>query len=546
MKLREAVADALVADGLEVLFALMGDGNLDLIVDLGERCGVRVVRGRHEQGVVGMADGYARFMKRPGVATVTQGPGLTNTATSLVVAERHGSPVLVVAGDSPVGDLRNPQLFDQTAFGKLLAGNSGRVESAQYFEEVLAAAFRTVHSGRPFVLNLPADLQRAELDSGWRYEQRYVTPQRVLAEPSLLDAAAALLIEAVQPMLLAGHGAVASDAGPALRELGELLEAPLSTTLLANGLFSGHRLNAGVSGGLGDGRALRAFEQADVIVAVGASLNQWTTHFGTATAGRRLIQIDTNPDAFTAHNGTHLALQGDASATTLALTKRIRERRTAPREPQRALLSILDDPTPRDPSPYLDTDNSIDPRHFLAELDRALPAQRSIVIGGGHAAQVACFTLRASAPEDWTCTSVDFGAIGQGLSVAIGACFARPGQRITHVTADAELMMGLSELDTAVRYGLPLTIFVLNDQAVGQERHNLAATGLPTTYASYPSPGFAELARTIGATGYRVDNPQDLGHINQWLENHDGVVIVDVKINGEYLNPVSREIAEHL
>jgi acetolactate synthase-1/2/3 large subunit len=97
MKIREGVADALVAEGVEVVFALMGDGNQDLICDLGERCGVRIVHGRHEQGVVGMADGYARSTGKPGVATVTQGPGLTNAGTSLVVANRRHVPVLALS-----------------------------------------------------------------------------------------------------------------------------------------------------------------------------------------------------------------------------------------------------------------------------------------------------------------------------------------------------------------------------------------------------------------------------------------------------------------
>jgi thiamine pyrophosphate-dependent acetolactate synthase large subunit-like protein len=107
-------------------------------------------------------------------------------------------------------------------------------------------------------------------------------------------------------------------------------------------------------------------------------------------------------------------------------------------------------------------------------------------------------------------------------------------------------MMGLSELDTAIRCSLPLTIFVLNDQSMGQERHNLAHENLPTRYADYPSPDFSQLARTLGATGYRINNPGELDQINQTLQDHDGVVIVDARINGEYLNPVSREIADHL
>ena len=339
---------------------------------------------------------------------------------------------------------------------------------------------------------------------------------------------------------------MAAGAGPALCELGELLGAPLSVTMLANGLFAGHPLNAGVCGGLGDGRALRALELADVVVAVGASLSQWTTHFGSAIAGRRLIQIDTDPAAIGHPERPEVVLQGDAMANVVALAERIRLSGGSRREPPPELRQILAGTEARDSSPYLDTDDAVDPRHLLEQLDRALPAQRSVVIGGGHCAQIACYTIRASAPQDWTCTSLDFGALGQALPTAVGACLARPDRRITHITGDGDLMMGYSELDTAIRYSLPLTIFVLNDQAMGQERHNLAHKGLPTEYASYPSPSFADLGRALGATTYRIDNPDSLDQVGQALGDHDGVVIVDVRINGQYLNPVSREIAEHL
>jgi acetolactate synthase-1/2/3 large subunit len=130
--------------------------------------------------------------------------------------------------------------------------------------------------------------------------------------------------------------------------------------------------------------------------------------------------------------------------------------------------------------------------------------------------------------------------------VAVGACFARPDRRVTHITGDGDLMMGISELDTAIRYSLPLTIFVLNDQAMGQERHNLLHMNIPSRYASYPSPDFAELASALGATGYRIEDLDGLKQINQTLEGHDGVAVVDVRINGEYLNPVSHDTAEHL
>ncbi len=190
-----------------------------------------------------------------------------------------------------------------------------------------------------------------------------------------------------QTALLAGRGAVDSDAGKALGELGEAIGAPLFTTLLANGLFTEHRLNAGVCGGLGDGRALRAVEHCDLVIAVGAELNQWTTHFGQALDGRRLVQIDTDPAAFGRYCRPDVALLGDATATVRALTDRIRAQQQSSREPSAELKSILEHPEPLDSSPYLDTDSSVDPRHALADIDRLLPPDRRVVIDGGHAAQ---------------------------------------------------------------------------------------------------------------------------------------------------------------
>jgi acetolactate synthase I/II/III large subunit len=106
--------------------------------------------------------------------------------------------------------------------------------------------------------------------------------------------------------------------------------------------------------------------------------------------------------------------------------------------------------------------------------------------------------------------------------------------------------MGLAEFDTAARYSLPLTIVVLNDQSMGQERHNLVRKGIPTSYADYPSPDFVALAGAFGATGYRIDAPEQLDRLPTILAHEKGVALVDVRINGDYLNPASRDIAQHL
>ena len=153
--------------------------------------------------------------------------------------------------------------------------------------------------------------------------------------------------------------------------------------------------------------------------------------------------------------------------------------------------------------------------------------------------------MSSPSADNWA-SGLDFGAIGQGLGIALGACFARPGKRVTHLTADASFMMNVSDFHTAVSHNLPLTVFVFNDNAVGQERHDLVHKGFPTKYAEVAQPDFEKLAIGFGAKGFRVNRPDDFGEIDKALAVEDGPVIVNVRINGDVELPVSWEIAQHL
>jgi thiamine pyrophosphate-dependent acetolactate synthase large subunit-like protein len=174
MKVYQAISDALHAEGVTTAFALMGDANQNLFVDMAERHRVQVVSCRHEQNVVAIADGYTRFGRDIGVALVTAGPGLTNAATSLVAAKYRRSPVLVLAGAPSLGDLHSPQLIDQVAFGQLLAGTSTTLETPESLAPQLDRVFGHMRRRRgPVVLNLPSNVQNMEAPKGWSYSPNY-------------------------------------------------------------------------------------------------------------------------------------------------------------------------------------------------------------------------------------------------------------------------------------------------------------------------------------------------------------------------------------
>jgi acetolactate synthase I/II/III large subunit len=554
-KVREVVATAARESGATVVFCLMGATNLELMNDLGDRLGMRLIHARHESGAVGMADGYARFGGALGLATVTAGPGLTNTATALAVAAAHRSPVLLLAGDVPGGHPDNPQYLDQPSFTRVCAGTGVRLGDPQRLGDVLAQASLSIAEDKPFALHLPADVQEMPApDSrpglGMHADRTVAAPTGLtedvttLIDESALHAAVDLLAGSTRTVVLAGRGAL--RARRVLLELAREADAVVATTLRAAGLFAGDRAEVGVAGGMGDGRADEALATADLVVAVGTSLHPLCVAALNERPHRpAVVRIDAAPAApgVTPHpeRAGGVELHGDASQVAALLVRRLRER------PSRASTAEAGRPPlwqPRRPRGGLPngSGSAVHPLEALEALEALLPRPCNLVIGGGHAALSACQVLTPDAPDRFTCVSTDFGAIGQALAVALGACFARPGERVVHVTGDGDLLMSLAELPTAARYNLPLTLVVLNDQGFGQERHLLTRANRDRDLATHPTPDLSALAQACGYTGYRITRPQDLPLLAEALAAR-GPTLVDLHIDPGYINPASAKVA---
>jgi acetolactate synthase-1/2/3 large subunit len=293
------------------------------------------------------------------------------------------------------------------------------------------------------------------------------------------------------------------------------------------------------------------FAECDVLLVVGASLNQWTTHHGDLVKDKTVIQIDSELASFGTFTPSGIMLCGDARETVRALLDWLRGSGLPGRNASISLQSQIDAGWEkyRAPITYLAAaDDSIDPRQAVREFDQLLPDKRLVVVAGAHAGYLVCQLLRVNSPHDWNYT-IDFGALGQGLATAIGAAFARPGERVYHLTCDGEFMMNLADFHTVVLYRLPLTIVVLNDQGFGQERHDLEHKDLPISYAMQASPDFAKLAEGFGARGFRFDTPESLNRLGAALkiaETFQGPTVFDIRINGAYESPVSQEIAKAL
>lgn len=548
MKVLEAIAAAIAAEGIDHIFAVMGDANQDIIVELCEKHGLKYIHAHHETAAIGMADGYSRFTGKIGLATTTQGPGYTNATTALVLARLHRSPVLMLAGHASLRDPYNPQgMIDQDAMAKLTAGATVKVDHANNVDYCLGEAFRQLKARKgPFVLNMPQDVQHSVLpDANWTYRSMYKAKVLQPPRPEDVAEAASIVAGAKRPTILCGLGAADGKAEPEVRKLAEYLGAPVATTLYAAGFCSQYPLYLGISGGLGSDFTVDTLAESDVMIVVGASLNEWTTHFGKILEnGKKIIQIDDREDAFGWFARVAVGLEANSKIAVAALIERLKEGGKPGRAPDAQTLQKIKQR--KAPAINYDDGKTVDPRRVASYLEDKLPKRdRILVFDGGHSAMVNCQAMSSPSADNWA-LGLDFGAIGQGLSIALGACFARPGKRVTHLTADASFMMNVSDFHTAVSHNLPLTVIVFNDNAVGQERHDLVHKGFPTKYAEIAQPDFEKLAVGFGAKGFRVDRPDDFGEIDKALAVEDGPVIVNVRINGDVELPVSWEIAQHL
>jgi acetolactate synthase I/II/III large subunit len=298
----EALADAIAAEGTEVVFGVLGDGNLHWVPQLVARHGARYVAARHEAAAVAMADGYARATGCPGVCTVTQGPGLTQTGTTLTEARRARTPLVLVAGDTLRGFHDHAQDIAQEPFALATAGAYRGVGHAGTLGKDVAEAFRHARLGHgPIVLSVPLDAQTAPVaDDAPAYvpSTRGLAPaQRAAPDPERVAAVAAMLAEAKRPVVLAGRGAVAAGARAEVLEIAERIGAVLVTSLQAKGWFRGEAFDLGIAGGFSHDLCRDVLGEADLVLAVGAHLNRFTVAHGSLFPRARVVHVDRDPDA---------------------------------------------------------------------------------------------------------------------------------------------------------------------------------------------------------------------------------------------------------
>jgi thiamine pyrophosphate-dependent acetolactate synthase large subunit-like protein len=524
MLVSEAVGRALQSEGVRYVFGLLGSGNLAVTNALRD-AGATFVAARHETGAVCMADGYSRVSGEVCCSSVHQGPGLTNAITGLTEAAKSRTPIVVVAADTPAAALRSNFKIDQDALVESVGAVAERVHGAQ---TAVADAVRAVRRARlerrAVVLMLPLDVQAMSTDFAAASPAPELAPAR--PDDAAVARAGALLAGARRPAIVAGRGAVIADAGPALRRLGELSGAVLATSAVANGLFAGDPYDLGISGGFATPTAARLLQDADVVLAFGASLNGWTTRHGTLfAADATVIQVDLDEEAIGAHRSVDLGLVGDARVTAEALVAALGAAAAGPSD---ELAEQIAAGRWRD-EPY-DESEVLDPRTLSIALDDLLPAERIVAVDSGHFMGWPSMYLRVPDAAGFVFPQA-FQCVGLALGNAIGAAYARPDRLTVAALGDGGALLSLPELETLGRLGLPILTVIYNDAAYGAEVHHFRPMGHAVDLAQFPDTDFAALARAAGCEAITAREVADLEPLRAWLDRRDRPMVVDAKVD---------------
>ena len=342
----------------------------------------------------------------------------------------------------------------------------------------------------------------------------------------------AALRRAERPVFIAGRGARVARARADLERLADACGALLATSAAAKGLFRGSPWDLDISGGFASPVAAELIRGADLIVGWGCALNMWTMRHGALVApDTAVVQMDLDATAIGAHWRADLGVLGDVAATARAAavehagpaapgyrSARLRER--IAREVRWRDVPFKDD----------SDGDRVDPRTLSIALDDLLPAERVVAVDSGNFMGYPSIYL--SVPDaDGFCFTQAYQSIGLGLASAIGAGLAAPHRLPVAALGDGGALMGISELETVVRLGLPMVIAVYDDEAYGAEVHHFGPDGHPLHTVTFPPADIAAIGHGFGCEGVTVRGTGDLAALARWLEGpRDRPIVIEAKI----------------
>ncbi len=545
MRGAEVLVRGLIRNGVDTIFGLPGGAVLHIYDELWRfRDEITHYLVRHEQGAVHAAEGYARATGKVGAALVTSGPGATNAVTGIATAYMDSIPLVVITGQVPLPVIGTDAFQEVDTFGLTLpiVKHSYLVRDVRDLAAIIDEAFEIAASGKPgpVVIDVPKDIT-AHICEAPRRRFSPVTPEQPQpTDERTLDTITDRLINAERPVFYVGGGIVTSDAADVLMRVAELLEAPVTPTLMGLGGFpTAHRLSLGMLGMHGTYTANMAVADSDLLVAVGVRFDDRVTgKLATFAPQAEIIHIDIDPSNIGKVKQPHISLVSDAKPALQKIAARLESREGAAINAGKAKRldwwARLNEWKASVPLICETSETELRPQQVIEELHRATRGDAIIVTDVGQHQMWAAQFYPFKRSRQWL-TSGGLGTMGFGLPAAMGAQLACPDQKVVAVVGDGGFQMTNQEIITAIQYKIPLKVLIMNNGYLGMVRqwqemfYDRAYSEVDLSI----SPDFVKLAEAYGAQGLRATTPSELTDVLEKGLAYEGVTIWDVVVSKE-------------
>lgn len=537
-----ALIDSLTRHGVRHIFGYPGGAILPIYDELYRaeaRGDIEHILVRHEQGAAHAADGYARATGQVGVCFGTSGPGATNLVTGIATAHMDSIPMVIITGQVSRAAIGTDAFQETDIYGITLpiVKHSYVVRDVKDMAKTVAEAFYIANSGRPgpVLVDVPKDVGLEEFD----YEP--VEPGQVNLpgyRPTLrgnirqIANAVKLIREAERPLLYVGGGAIASNAHAEIKELAELFQIPVTTTLMGKGAFDErHSLALGMLGMHGTAYANYAVSECDLLIAVGARFDDRVTGKLDEFASRaKVIHIDVDPAEVGKNRTPEVPIVGSVKPVLDELLRVVKGEGSIESQQTQEWLARIDRWKHDYPLQVPHPDGQLSPQEVIAEVGRQAPDGFYTTDVGQHQMWSAQFLQNG--PRQWV-SSAGLGTMGFGLPAAMGVKVAYPDRQVICISGDASFQMNLQELGTLAQYGINVKTIIVNNRWQGMVRQwQEAFYGERYSHSNMEkgTPNFVKLADAFGIKGMQVSSRDQLSDTIAEMLAHDGPVLLNALV----------------
>ena len=528
----QIVVEVLKKQGVEYIFGYPGGACMPIFDALVDAPELKMILVRHEQGATHMADGYARATGKTGVVLVTSGPGATNTVTGILTAHMDSVPLVVLTGQTITPNLGKDAFQEADVFGVTMpvVKHSYLVRDVKDLSRIIKEAFHLASSGRPgpVLVDLPKDVVSEEWAEDFNAELDLPGYQvQSSGNSSSITKVAEALAKSKRPLLYVGAGTVISGAAKQVLKLAEILQAPVTTTLLGKGGFSeNHKLSVGMLGMHGTAYANKTVVDCDLIMAIGARWDDRITgKVSEFCLNATKIHIDIDPAEFGKIIEPDISVNGDVATVLDELLPQVKKINT------KDWLKKIETWKKKHPLKYPKR-GGLRAQHVLAELDRLTASAAIISTDVGQHQMWAAQFCKATRERQWL-SSGGAGTMGYGFPAAIGAQLGNAKEVVVAIVGDGGFQMTMSELATAAIHKLPIKILIINNRYLGMVRQwqQLFFDNRESGVNMEGNPDFVKIGEAYGIKGFHLRRAGDVTKVlKKALAYNDGPCIIEAEV----------------